>query len=616
MNNSSVAFTAHGGYFICKMTEFPQIKLLSPELASQIAAGEVVERPASVIKELIENSLDAKSGSIEIEVSLKRRRLRVKDDGVGISSKEVELALARHGTSKVSDLEGIFGISTYGFRGEALPSIASVSRLTLTSFREGEKSGRMIVVEGGKTVKIEDSPPLKGTEVLVENLFFNTPARRKFSRSETTEMGQITSRVVQAALSAPEIRFNFIKDGKRVMELPPAKNLMERVRQIFGPDYADNMDEIDHSDFNIKVYGLAGRPNFHRATTIDQYFFINRRPVKDMVLRSALTRAFDDLVPRGRKPVAVICVDIPFSAVDVNAHPSKTEVRLAEPSMVSEAIVKAVRKAFGRPLPASQYVSENPRQETPRWPQHGLESSGIKAAETVQSGSQGDRSTFARAFEVWRPNRPIMPDTEPNTQISLSSGHGRLAENAVAVGQLFDTFILFEDGERLVIMDQHTVHERVLYERYMKRHLESAVETQGLLVTETLNVSPAISGVILGHLKTFSTLGWAVEEFGENSFALRSIPAVLTGKDYKAAALEVAETLGNNKDAGFKDVLADCISRIACRAAVKAGDHLSLKEMQGLAQELSATQMPYTCPHGRPIAYSMTKEELKKFFSR
>jgi DNA mismatch repair protein MutL len=234
---------------------------------------------------------------------------------------------------------------------------------------------------------------------------------------------------------------------------------------------------------------------------------------------------------------------------------------------------------------------------------------------TRQPEAGNNRAGFANSFELWRPFQPGQNQAEEK-QINLSTVHGRLAENAVAVGQIFRTFILFEEGERLVMMDQHTVHERVLFERFMKRHMESSVETQGLLLTETMTVSHNLASVIKNHVQTFSALGWVVEEFGENNFVIRQIPAVLSGKDYRSAAMEVAETLGNNRDADFKDVLADCVSRIACRAAVKAGDELTLAEMRELARELSTADLPYTCPHGRPIAVALSKEELKKYFSR
>ncbi|MBI5179208.1 MAG: DNA mismatch repair endonuclease MutL [Nitrospinae bacterium] len=576
----------------------PAITILPPELASQIAAGEVVERPASVVKELVENALDAGASAIEIEVSLKRRRIRVKDDGCGIAPGEVELALARHGTSKIKNVDGIFGITSYGFRGEALPSIASVSRLTLTSCQKGGGAGRRIVVEGGATVSVEDAPPLTGTEVLVENLFFNTPARRKFARSEATEMGQITARVAQAALSAPGVRFNFIKDGKRVMELAPAGELLERVRQVFGAEYADNLVPISHADFNIAVGGLAGKPHFHRATAIDQYFFINGRPVKDALVRSAVLRAFDDLVPKGRKPVVFLSLRLPHALVDVNVHPAKAEVRLADPSKVSEMIVTAIRKAFHRSaVPAAPVPVA--RQDT----------SGF----SPPAAGNDTRAEFARAFELWRPPAAA-PAPEP--QMPLKTAHGNISPDAAAVGQLFGTFILFEEGERLIIMDQHAVHERVLHERFMRRYLAGEVERQGLLVPLTLNAGPVNAGVIKGHLPDFARLGWRLEEFGADAFVIREVPAILKDKDVLAAAMDIAQTLGKDRDADYKDVLTDCVSRIACRAAVKAGDALNPGEMKGLAEELARADLPYTCPHGRPVAYTITRDELNRYFGR
>ncbi|MBI5637543.1 MAG: DNA mismatch repair endonuclease MutL [Nitrospinae bacterium] len=590
------------------MTGIARIKILPPALASQIAAGEVVERPASVVKELVENALDAEAAAIEIEISLARRRIRVKDDGHGIAPDEVELALSRHGTSKVGDAADIFGIGTYGFRGEALPSIASVSRLTLTSHRAGNPAGRRIAVEGGETLRIEDAPPLKGTEVLVENLFYNTPARRKFTRSDAAEMGQITAKVVQAALSAPAVRFNFIKDGKRVLELPPAPALLERVRQVFGADYAQNLVPVAHKEFNIAVGGLVGKPEFTRATGIDQYFFINGRPVKDMLIRSAVLRAFEDLLPKGRKPVVFLNISMPLEVVDVNVHPAKAEVRLADPGKVSEAIVKAIRGAFGRS--ATAYAP----------PGGAAQAGGDFAAPGGSPAPHGDgKAAFVRTFELWRPapsGEGPAAAVEGGGQLQLENAHGRLSPDAAVIGQAFDTFLLFEEGDRIVIMDQHTVHERVLYERFMKRYLEHKVERQGVLVPVTFSTDPRLAEVIRAHAKTFAGMGWGLEEFGEREFVIREVPAILEGKEFPPIITEMAQTLADGRDEDYKDVMADCVSRIACRAAVKAGDTLNRGEIAELAKELARTALPYTCPHGRPIAFSLSRGELWRFFNR
>ncbi len=590
------------------MTEIMHIKILPPALASQIAAGEVVERPASVVKELVENALDADAGSIEVEISLARRRIRVKDDGYGIAPDEVELALSRHGTSKVGETADIFGIGTYGFRGEALPSIGSVSRLTLTSFRAGNPAGRRIVVEGGETLSVKDAPPLQGTEVLVENLFYNTPARRKFTRSDATEMSQITAKVVQAALSAPAVRFNFIKDGKRVLELPPAAAQFERVRQIFGAEYAQNLVPVAHKEFNIAVDGLVGKPEFTRATGIDQYFFINGRPVKDMQIRSAVLRAFEDLLPKGRKPVAFLNISMPLEVVDVNVHPTKAEVRLADPGKVSEAVVRAIRGSFGRSATAHM-----PQSGAAQW-------SGDFSSRGESPLPEGDgKSAFVRTFELWRPaQQPAAPGgpAEGTGQLQLEHAHGRLSPDAVVIGQAFDTFLLFEEGERIVIMDQHTVHERVLYERLMKRYLDRKIERQGVLVPVTFSADPQLAGIIRAHLKTFTDMGWGLEEFGERTFVIREVPAILEGKDFPPIITEMAQTLAHGRDEDYKDVMADCVSRLACRAAVKAGDALNRGEIGELAKELAKTALPYTCPHGRPIAFSLSRNELWRFFNR
>lgn len=586
------------------MREYSHIKIMSPELASRIAAGEVVGRPASVVKELIENSLDAGAKSIEVEVSLARRRIRVKDDGFGIAPGELELAVSRHGTSKIKSENDIFAIGTYGFRGEALPSIASISRFTLSSFRNGSPSGRSIIVEGGKTLGLYDAPPLKGTEILVENLFYNTPARRKFIRTNSTEMTHITTRVIHAALGAPETRFTFIKEKSRMLELPPTTEFAQRVRQLFGREYTDNLVPIDYSDFGISVTGLAGKPDFNRATAMDQYFFVNSRPVKDGVIRAATARAYMDLLPRGRKPVIFINVIIDPASVDVNVHPSKEEVRYSNPASISEAVGKAIRKALDKGAGVNRERARVFSQDTGRF--------------NGEAGKTGmpvaDRTAFTRTFEIW--SRPEEEAEPAKPQLDLKPADGRLGSNVTVVGQLFKTFLVLEEGPRMIVMDQHTVHERILYERIMKRYLESKMEIQMLLTAVNLNTDPKTAEVVRSHLKTFSDLGWGVEEFGPSDFVIRNVPALMVGKDYTAIIIELAETISQNRDSEFKVMISGCVSRMACRAAVKSGDVLSRREIIALVEELSRTELPYTCPHGRPVAMEIDREMLFKKFGR
>ena len=583
---------------------------MPPELASQLAAGEVVERAASVVKELVENSLDASATAVEVEVSLTRKRIRVKDDGFGIAPFELELALGRHGTSKITGIEDISKIGSFGFRGEALPSIASVSRLTLTSHRKGEKAGRRIVSEGGKVVDITDAPAISGTEVIIENLFYNTPARRKFTRANSTEQMHITSRVIQAALSAPGVRFGFIKDKKRVLELPPAGSLLERVRGIFGEEYADQLVEADFGDYNIKITGLVGMPGFNRATAIDQYFFVNSRPVKDPVIRSAVARAYEDLLPRGRRPVVFLNIEMPPEQVDVNCHPAKAEVRFSSPGEVSSALLAAIRRSLGR--------AAVPHGETAAAFSQPVEGfGGGVAAQAGPALGQG----FERTFELWSSPSPYTAPSGGGGEAELRSldpqqAHGRLSASAVPVGQLFRTFLVFEDGDRVVIMDQHTVHERILFERVMRRMKTSAIERQTLLVTDTFKLDTKSSGILSDHLTDFDSLGWLIEEFGENSFVLREVPALLVGKDYIEIVRELISVIAQSRDAEFTQMISDLAARMACRGSVMAGDALSLKEIAALAEEFAKVELPYTCPHGRPVALTVSREKLYKDFGR
>lgn len=589
---------------------------MPPELADRLAAGEVVERPASVIKELIENSLDAGASFIEIEASVTRKRMRVKDDGSGIARGELELALGRHGTSKIASFEDIYNISSYGFRGEALPSIASVSRLTLTSYRTGEKAGRKIIAEGGKIRERFDAPPVTGTEVVVENLFYNTPARRKFTRTNSTEMTHVTSRVIQSALSAPAVRFSFIKDNKRILELPPAKSLLERVRSIFGQEYAQNLVEAGFADYNIKISGLVGKPDFNRATAIDQYFFVNKRPVKDPLLRSAVSRAYEDLLPRGRRPVVFLNIELPPASLDVNVHPAKAELRFSNPGEMSSVVLQSIRKSLGRA--ARVHTQSAPAFSQPISPfgrTDGLLQAG--AASGFGAGGGAPDGGFERSFELWSsPSQAAASSDIMEKPLLTQATHGRLGKNAVPIGQLFRTFLLFEEGERLVVMDQHTVHERILFERLMKRFKTSAIERQRLLVTDAFKLDAKSSSVLADHLKDFSGLGWHIEEFGENSFAIREVPALLVGKNYREIIKELIAVIERNRDAEFSRMVSDCAARMACRGAVMAGDALSLKEIAALAEEFAKVELPYTCPHGRPVAVSVDRDSLYKNFSR
>lgn len=601
------------------MQQMGQIKIMPPELASQLAAGEVVERAASVVKELVENSLDAGATAVEIEVSLTRKRIRVKDDGFGIAPSELELALGRHGTSKITGIEDISKIGSFGFRGEALPSIASVSRLTLTSHRKGEKAGRRIVSEGGKVVDITDAPAISGTEVIIENLFYNTPARRKFTRANSTEQMHITSRVIQAALSAPGVRFGFIKDKKRVLELPPASSLLDRVRGIFGQEYAEQLVEADFGDYKIKITGLVGMPGFNRATAIDQYFFVNSRPVKDPVIRYAVARAYEDLLPRGRRPVVFLNIEMPPEQVDVNCHPAKAEVRFSSPGEVSSALLAAIRRSLGRAaVPHGETVAAFSQ------PVDGFGEGGTPAQRdgsvTPQAGP-GLGAGFERTFEIWSSPFSHRAPAAESGEAELRSldpqpAHGRLSSAAVPVGQLFRTFLVFEDGDRVVILDQHTVHERILFERVMRRMKTSAIERQALLVTDTFKLDTKSSGILSDHLTDFDSLGWLIEEFGENSFVLREVPALLVGKDYVEIVRELISVIAQSRDAEFTRMISDLAARMACRGSVMAGDALNLKEIAALAEEFAKVELPYTCPHGRPVALTVSREKLYKDFGR
>jgi DNA mismatch repair protein MutL len=449
-------------------------------------------------------------------------------------------------------------------------------------------------------------------------------------------MGHITSRIIQTALATPGVRYTFIKEKKRVFELSKAASLLERVHQIFGTEYSSSLIPIEHRDGVTVINGLAGKPGFYRATNIDQYFFVNGRPVRDPLIRMGVARSFDGLVPKGKKPVIFLNLILPQREVDVNVHPTKAEVRFSDPGRISAAIVGAIRGSLERAaVPHSVHV-EHGRSVAAQnigGMATAIAHSPTRFSDTRETGAPYTGAPhvaapppgFERSFELW--SEPLRKEGEvggvgdsalphPEGTVQLENIHGRVSPETIAVGQLFQTFLLLEDGGSLLIMDQHTVHERTLYEKFMKRFRAKGVERQKLLIPETVKAGGSLFETVRRHLKTFSDLGWTVEEFGENTFMVREVPSLLSGKDIGPVFIELAETIEGARDSDYETMLHELVSRMACRSAVMAGDSLTREEILSMVRELGKTELPYTCPHGRPIAFEVKKESLLRHFGR
>lgn len=555
------------------------IKVLPPEVISKIAAGEVVERPASVVKELVENSLDA--GATEIKVEVFRGGIglvKVTDNGCGIPSHEVELAFARYATSKISSVNDLFGIRTLGFRGEALASIAAVSRVTMVTRPPEEPIGVLIKVEGGKIIRKEPKGAPAGTMVSVESLFYNVPARRKFLKHPATETAHVTEVVVHYALAYPEVKFTLFKEGQLSFQSPGSGNMKEVLARIYGPEVAGAFLELEAIEGNLKVYGYISPPSLHKAQR-SHTFFVNRRWVQDSLLSKALLEAYHGFLPAGRYPVAVISLEVDPSEVDVNVHPTKREVRFRNPEGVFQAFQKAVRRLL---LSAQSSFAVSPRPVGPA------------KVEVEQKPLPKLQPEPAKPLEPVPPLVKTLPLLRVLGQISL-------------------TYIVAEGPDGLYLIDQHSAHERVIYEK-LKKDRGKAIPSQRLLEPVTVEFTPYLSDLLEFMLPSLREMGFEMEEFGPNTWILRAVPAPFVSRDVRKAVVEFVEALASG---GTEHLEGDkLLTTLACHCAVKAGDPLSMEEMRKLVQEMEALDVMQTCPHGRPTVVRISIERLAREFGR
>jgi DNA mismatch repair protein MutL len=570
------------------------IRVLDKEVVSRIAAGEVIERPASVVKELVENSLDAGSSQISIESSGGGVGLiRVNDNGVGIPAEELGLAFKRHATSKVRGIDDLYSISSLGFRGEALPSIAAVSRTEVVTCAAGEPTGSYVTLNEGVTAEQGSRARSQGTTVTVRNLLRNVPARLKFLKSNSTENSHIAGVVSQYALTFPGVRFSLTIDGRTTLRTPGSGKLMDAVIEVYGAEIARGMLELDSREVEwegypsstpITVSGMVGSPGINRSSRNYMSFFVNRRWINSRLLSWAVEEAYHGLLMQGRHPVAVINISLPAGDVDVNVHPTKTEVKFQNERSVFSAVQKAVRRALVEtaPVPAIEEVAPAYRGTTPTQPR------------TLWAPS--DAENITKAFE---------PSTASTPAISLPALR--------LLGQVSGTYIIAEGPEGLYIIDQHAAHERILFEQIQEQSLQRKVEVQGLLEPATLEVSPGQDEVLKNCYTDLSEFGFSIEPFGDRTYLVRAVPVMLHDKDWTAALRELLDSVSAERSADWQEKMA--IS-FACHGAVKAGQTLSDEEMRGLLRQLEQTSAPNTCPHGRPTIIHLSSTQLEKEFRR
>jgi DNA mismatch repair protein MutL len=570
----------------------PRIHRLPDHLINKIAAGEVVERPASVVKELVENAVDADSTAIAIDLKDAGRQLvRVVDDGIGMSADEVELALMRHATSKLATDADLEAISTLGFRGEALPSICAVAHFSVLSCSRGADTGILVRGEGGTISQKALVAASAGTAVEVQDLFFNTPARLKFLKSAASELAQAVKLVQGIALAHPEIHFRVTHNAKPVLTAPRARSLRDRVGALLGFEVAGKMLAVEGSVGGAVVSGLVAAPALARGNRDEIALIVNGRPVRDALLNQALLDAYRPLLARDRFPVAVLSIDLPSPEVDVNVHPTKAWVRFRSPRLVQEALYSAVQRA----LRSSRVVPD----------QTGL------AADTGSSAASPSHSEPAAVASSSPP-----PEAELALFHEQPAPFGRPQFGAV-IGQLQDTFIVAASDDEVFFIDQHVAHERVLFERLERDLRARALPAQDLLFPLAIEVGAGRSELLREWTSTLEALGFGLEGFGGSTVLLRAVPTLLRGEEPRHVIEALLDEVSAPPRGGDKaPPLHRALAFVACRAAIKAHATLQREEMARLLSDLSATETPYFCPHGRPIVSRLSLRDIKRELGR
>ena len=597
----------------------PKIHTLSPQLANQIAAGEVVERPSSVLKELAENSLDAGAKRIDVEVEQGGTKLiRVRDDGCGISESDLPLALSRHATSKILGLEDLEAVSTLGFRGEALASIASVSRLALTS-NSGEGSGWKAVSEGrDMEVELQPAAHPQGTSVEVRDLFFNTPARRKFLRTENTEYKRIDDCLKKLALSRMDVAFSLKHNQKVQFSLRPAISQSEqekRVADLCGPQFMEQALFVDNDRTGIRLWGWIGLPTFSRSQADLQYFFVNGRSIRDKVVSHAVRQAYQDVLYHGRHPAYVLFLEVLPGDVDVNVHPTKHEVRFRESGSIHSFVSSTLQKALAtdRPqdhLPTNTGVEFSDQNQ----PQSLIGQNALPLAGTAGAGYQSKWPSTGLSSGVNAPASNYQGLYSANVE---DSDEAEVPPLGFAVAQLKGIFILAENSHGLIIVDMHAAHERITYERMKNAFDLQGLVSQPLLVPESLAVSQREADAVESNQAVFTQLGFGVERAASESIIVREIPAILRGSEVEKLLRDVlSDLLEHGSSERIRDHINEILSTMACHGSVRANRRLTLPEMNALLRDMEITERSGQCNHGRPTWSQLTVEELDKLFLR
>lgn len=607
-----------------------RIRVLPDDVANQIAAGEVIERPASVVKELVENAIDAGAARIQVEVRGGGKSLiRVSDNGHGMGRDDALLCLERHATSKIRASADITAIATLGFRGEAIPSIASVSRFRLLTCETGSPSGVEVDIHGGKLLAVKEAGCSAGTQAEVRNLFYNLPVRRKFLRSDATEMGHVHHVFLLHALARPAIAWVLQQEERTVHDLAPApagpangeasSALAQRVRALYGPQLADQLVRVDFGREGIHLRGLIGKAGLSRSNRSELYCFVNGRPVDSRAIYYGLMEGYHSALMRGRYPVCFLFLEIDPVRVDVNIHPAKREVRFREDALVQGAVVEAVRRALGKGL-----ESPTPRPQTPNpivtWPTQPTGSFSKPTNPPIPSAGVGTAPTtvptplLQTVPRGMAPSSPAsQPAQPPPESPAARSGHPGLQ----ILGVLNNLYVVAMDADGLVIVDQHAAHERVLFEQVLRRLARGDVLSQRLLLPQTVELAPRDAAELRQHLPLLEKMGVGIAEFGDRSFIVDALPPWMAPQGIDRLLRSLLDEVARAGTSINRDRFAEeLVARTVCRHAVKANDALHPEEIQAILNELLTCENPSTCPHGRPTMIRFSQSDLERKFGR
>jgi DNA mismatch repair protein MutL len=612
------------------------IKLLSSKVINQIAAGEVVERPASVVKELVENALDAKASFIEINILDGGTKLiKVADNGKGMTPEDAQLAVQKHTTSKISVVEDLSNLNSFGFRGEALSSIASVSQFELSSRITESLSGISVEIKGGEKPKIIEIGRPPGTTLSVSNLFFNTPARLKFMKKKSTEEHHILLVVTTYAMAFPEIGFKLVMDDREVINAPTG-NFETRLSHLWGRDLSRNLLPLNWGTGHIKIHGVVSAPTITRPTRENMFYFVNKRWISNPSLGHAVMTAYHTLLPTRRFPTVALFLEIPPNLVDVNVHPTKKEVKFANDREIYDSIVRAIRESLLSATGSESAVSSNQatnvediKSDSPANLIYSSQPSNSNFA--INENNQNFEKTSSETISYKKSSKQtyLISSTEHSSFEQFGLGKGTLQARRIDseiplynFSQLFNTFIVFQSDSEMFIADQHTVHERLNYERLMRAVREKTLEVQSFLVPQTIELSTKEAQVLKNNFETLMELGVEIAPFGGNTFLIRSVPSDIAGKNVglllkdildEISSQEVTATTGPNRIQQIRERTATFLS---CRSAVMAGDRLTEEQMRGLIEQMRKSNLPFTCPHGRPTILAISLSELYRRFDR